>query len=73
MGANRLTLTDASGEKLIVSYSLQGDRLTLSVTGSDFIQGAQANGAGSQEVGFLQQMLAGHENTVLVRFVLERS
>ena len=72
-GGNRLTLTDSEGENLIMSYSLQGNRLTLSVTGSDFIQGAQANGAGSQEIAFLQQMLAGHENTVLVRFALERS
>ncbi len=66
---DRLTITDSEGVKLTMSYSIQGNSLTLSFTGSDFIQ----SGANSLEIAFLQQILSGHENTVLVRFVLERS
>ena len=69
----RLTITDSEGEKLTMSYSIQGNRLTLSLTGSDFIQSISASGAGSQELAFLRQILSGHENTVLIRIVLERS
>ena len=72
-GGNRLTVTDSEGVKLTMSYSIQGNRLTLSFTGSDILQSISADGASSEEMAFLRQIFSGHENTVLVRIVLERS